>query len=284
MISIVIPTCNRPDLLARCLEHLAPSTQTLSAQFYEVIVTDDSDTDEAARLVYESFSWARWTAGPCRGPAANRNHGASQAKGEWLVFTDDDCLPEPGWLVAFQQAQINNIGISVFEGRVFADRPRRSLCEVSPINDKGGNLWSCNVFILCSLFKELGGFDERFPYPAMEDVELRVRLENRCQRIVFVPEAGVCHPWRRARGWKGWVRYRYSMAVFLAIHPEQRQKFTWMYYLLVVLQTLLKETLPGIVHFRGAGIGCSFITVLFFGSMAFWAALQPAWHEKLVRL
>jgi GT2 family glycosyltransferase len=283
LFSVVIPTYQRLDLLSACLERLKPDIQSLESQSYEVIVTDDGQSIVAEDMIAKQYPWVRWVQGPRRGPAANRNHGASQARGKWIILTDDDCLPEPDWLAAFQRAQVNHAEVFVFEGRVFTDRPRRSLDEISPINDKGGNLWSCNVCILRSLFQELGGFDERFPYAAMEDVELRIRLEKRGQKIVFLSEAGICHPWRKASGWKGWMKYRDSVAVFLTLHPEQRQKLTSMYYLQVMMQTLIKETLPGLVYFRGAGASQSLVTVLFFGSMAFRAALQPSWYKKVVQ-
>lgn len=282
LFSVIIPTYQRLDLLAACLESLKPDVQTVDAS-YEVIVTDDGRSILAQEMIAEHYSWVTWVQGPQRGPAANRNNGASQAKGKWLVFTDDDCLAEADWLRVFRQGQASHPAVAVFEGRVFADRPRRSLGEFSPLNEKGGNLWSCNVCIARELFQVLGGFDERFPYAAMEDEELRVRLEKRQERMVFLAEAGICHPWREATGWKGWMRYRYSVAVFLKLHPEQRQKKTSMHYLHVTAHILLRETLPGLVQFRGAGAGQSFITLLFFGLMALRSALQPTWYEKLVQ-
>src|SRR5688500_16117871 len=97
-ISVVIPTRHRNDLLALVLDRLAPGTQTLPADQYEVIVTDDGSITTAEAMIREKFSWARWTQGPRKGPAANRNHGASLAQGEWIAFTDDDCLPSSRWL------------------------------------------------------------------------------------------------------------------------------------------------------------------------------------------
>ncbi len=280
LLSVVIPTYQRLDLLSACLDRLKPDIQTIDPQSYEVIVTDDGKSILAQAMIAEQYPWVRWVQGPRRGPAANRNHGASQARGKWLIFTDDDCLPQPSWLAAFQQAQVSHTTVSVFEGRVFTDRPRRSLDEISPTNDKGGNLWSCNVCILKALFQELGGFNERFPHAAMEDVELRIRLEKRGEKMLFLPEAGICHPWRKAAGWKGWVKYRESVAVFLMLHPEQRPKFTSKHYFEVMVRILIKETLPGLVRFRGAGTGQSLLTVLFFGTMACRTALQPTWYEN----
>ena len=86
--SVVIPTCRRNDALAACLDCLADGAQTLPARGYEVIVADDAPDGQNARaMVAERFPWAHWVAGPGKGPAANRNRGAAEARGAWLAFT-----------------------------------------------------------------------------------------------------------------------------------------------------------------------------------------------------
>ena len=50
------------------------------------------------RFLAQQYPWVSWGRGPRRGPAANRNAGALRARGEWLAFTDDDCVPDPNWL------------------------------------------------------------------------------------------------------------------------------------------------------------------------------------------
>src|SRR5688500_16589114 len=94
--SVVIPTYHRNDLLARCLRQLVPGRQTLDASRYEVIVTDDGRDTTAEAMIRDQFSFVRWVRGPQRGPAANRNNGVKHARGEWVVFTDDDCVPTEG--------------------------------------------------------------------------------------------------------------------------------------------------------------------------------------------
>ena len=152
--SVVIPTCRRNDALARCLNRLMPGEQTLPAEDYEVIVSDDGpDANDARLLVEHTYPWARWVQGPKHGPGQNRNHGAKQARGEWLVFTDDDCLPEPGWLAGYA-ARIDEraTGSScprVFEGKTVSDTGGQpmDLRFTAPTNEEGGLLWSCNFAI-----------------------------------------------------------------------------------------------------------------------------------------
>jgi GT2 family glycosyltransferase len=196
LISVVIPTRHRNKALAECLQRLAPGVQTLPADGYEVIVTDDGSVTTAEVLVRERFPWARWTAGPRRGPAANRNHGASLARGEWLAFTDDDCLPSAGWLAAFAAAAAAG-DADVLEGRTTCDAGIHSILDEAPINLTGGNLWSCNMTIAWDSFDRLGRFDERFPHAAVEDIEFQIRVGRAGLRVRFVAAATVDHPPRR---------------------------------------------------------------------------------------
>jgi GT2 family glycosyltransferase len=194
-ISIIIPTFHRNDLLARCLDCLAPSVQTLSAEAYEVIVTDDGYQSTAEQMIRDHYPWVRWLAGPRQGPAANRNHGARQAQAEWLVFTDDDCLPAPNWLAEFVAAIVPEV--QVYEGKTICEAGRCSPLEEAPVNPSGGWLWSCNMMVRRQLFVDLGGFDQSFPYAFMEDTEFRERLRKRGIPFQFVATAVVDHPPRK---------------------------------------------------------------------------------------
>src|SRR5438046_2222732 len=101
--SIVVPTYHRPDLLDRCLAALV--AQDLGPQAYEVIIADDAASEETRRQV------ERWAADErpavryvpvqhAHGPAAARNAGWHAARGEVIAFTDDDTVPDAGWLRA----------------------------------------------------------------------------------------------------------------------------------------------------------------------------------------
>lgn len=204
-LSVIIPTCHRDDTLALCLERLAPGRQSLSASEYDVIVTDDGSHSTAAAMVANRFPWARWVAGPRRGPAANRNHGATQAHGEWLVFVDDDCLPSPAWLEAIALAARAGKA-DLVEGRTecpgAADHPLVERVH----NQNGGSFWSCNLAVRQAVFASLGGFDETFTEAAMEDMEFAWRFKKCGHQAVFAPTALVTHPPRRITWKKYWWR------------------------------------------------------------------------------
>lgn len=194
--SVVIPTCHRPELLARCLRGLGTANA-------EIIVSDDSRDDATRELIERDFSQVRWVAGPRRGPAANRNAGAHLAAGEWLAFIDDDCEPQPGWVDALEHAAAD---IDVVEGCTLAPGAIDSPFEEHVENLHGGVLWSCNFAIRRAAFENLGGFDEDFLEAAGEDMELAARISRAGLRVRFAPEALVHHPPRHV-GWRGvWRR------------------------------------------------------------------------------
>jgi glycosyltransferase involved in cell wall biosynthesis len=190
--SVIIPTCNRPILLARCLRRLAPQAQTRVPGGYEVIVSDDGRWNEEARRVMQRFPWVRWLRGPRRGPAANRNRGAHAARGTWLIFTDDDCLPEPRWLAAFAEATAQPGAAGAFEGAVLPVVPFQRTGLRCPANATGGLFWSANVAIRRDLFQSVGGFCPLFPYAAEEDRDLYLRLQP-VTSIPFIRAACVRH-------------------------------------------------------------------------------------------
>jgi GT2 family glycosyltransferase len=251
--SIVIPTCQRNHLLALCLHRLAPGAQTIG-EAYEVIVTDDGAANEAKPLIEASYPWARWVEGPKRGPAANRNCGARQARGQWLVFLDDDCLPDAQLLDKYLGASIDSPQIEVFEGRISADRPRQRMDEEAPINESGGQLWSCNFMIRQVFFHKLGGFNEAFHYAAMEDVDLRKRVQA-VGKIVFMASAFVVHPWRRCgNAAKKWNRVLQAHKVYLSLNPHDRA-FRPVAFSRLIAAAVLKGTLPDLWRFKALGAG-----------------------------
>ena len=246
-ISVIVPTCNRNDALAQCLDLLAPGVQTLPASSYEVIVTDDGADDKNAQtMMREKYPWAIWTKGPRRGPAANRNHGAAQARGEFLAFTDDDCLPTPNWLSAYAASIAAEF--EVYEGVTDATGPLRAPFVVAPINYGSGVLWSCNMMVSRRLFDEIGGFDEGFPHASDEDTDFRERVKRAGKTIQFVPDALIHHPpvrrvWGRksARLWESKVRLSYKA------NPS-RQPYTRRELLWHALRTRVRQLAPAPWH------------------------------------
>jgi len=178
-ISLIIPTCNRPRQLASCLSALSAS---FPADAETIVVADGADP-ELAKWVAPFLEPMRLTLlqADRRGPSAARNRGLKAARGEVVVFTDDDCRPHPGWLSALAG------GVSLSPPRAVAGitrngRPENVYADTAElvlrllaIHDRAITgrerfLPSNNIAFPRETLLELGGFDER--YRTAEDREI----------------------------------------------------------------------------------------------------------------
>jgi GT2 family glycosyltransferase len=218
-LSVVIPTYQRTALLRECLRLLNPEVQGWELAHYEVIVTDDCPSASARTQLAQEFPWVKWIQGPGRGPSANRNNGIQHAEATLILLTDDDCLPQTQWLSAYWEAH-NQHPQAFLEGKTLADRPQQRWDEEAPINQEGGLGWSCNIAFAKHAFLQVGGFDEGFPYPAMEDVDFHFRMTAQFP-AVFVPKALIIHPWRRIEPWKR-TRMQYASRLYFYRKHQSR--------------------------------------------------------------
>jgi GT2 family glycosyltransferase len=251
-ISIIIPTCNRNDLLSECLDSIAPGVQSIKDN-YQVIVTDDSKESAARDIIDEKYKWVKWVKGPQKGPAANRNNGASYADGQWLIFIDDDCLPNKNLLLGYENGIKAHPEILVFEGCTIVDRPKNKFNEEAPLNTTGGYLFGCNFAINTDYFRQLYGFDEKFPYPAMEDSELAYRIKRQGVKLFFLKDAIAMHPWRTKQNSFKMTLKRFSSALyFIEKHPQERHNLGFIYYLRSFYHSVV-DTFGNCVRFRFRG-------------------------------
>ena len=253
--SVVVPSYERPADLKICLESLSDQNQ-IDAPSYEIIVSDDSKSDSSKILIEKDFPHVHWGEGKKIGPAGNRNAGVARAGGEWIVFLDDDCIAQEGYLKAYANAIEANPDVLVFEGRIFADRPRKTWTEGCPENEQGGMLWTSNLCVNRKLFIEIGGLDERFQI-AYEDVDFAYRLLQKGIDSFFVNEAAVCHPWRTLKqegnNWKKAGYQLQELLIFLDKHPHQYPLHSAKVFLKNVLRGLFKELPMGLIEFGGKG-------------------------------
>lgn len=187
-LSVVIPTRDRRALLRRCLDAVLEQQSDVA---FEVVVVNDAGCpigdivvgDERVSLVE----------GSGRGPAAARNAGIALASGDIVLFTDDDVIPQPGWIQAAIAAMAQTPHAVGVVGRV--ESPAYDpLYEHSVSNGTGlGCFLTCNVAYRRTALKAVLGFDEGFPYPAEEDRDLGYRMQQ-LGPVVFCPEMLVVHP------------------------------------------------------------------------------------------
>lgn len=99
--SVIIPVRNRPEQLRRCLSGIRAGI--FPPDCYEILVVDNGSTDATSAVAAE-FAGVGLLSEPVPNRCRARNHGAEAARAPWLVFIDSDCVPDPGWLLALNQA------------------------------------------------------------------------------------------------------------------------------------------------------------------------------------
>jgi glycosyltransferase involved in cell wall biosynthesis len=198
LISVVVPTRDRPAALARCLGAL--STQTVADALEVIVVDDGSRAAEEVSAVVAPHRRARLIQRAGGGPAAARNAGAQQARGAVLCFTDDDCAPHREW--AERLAQALDRGADAAAGITL--NGGGSLGEASEIvahapaavraGDEGKLTFAPSNNIACTrvVFESIQ-FDESYPSAAGEDREWCARLTAAGYVLRLEPDARVVH-------------------------------------------------------------------------------------------
>jgi GT2 family glycosyltransferase len=132
------------------------------------------------------------------GPAAARNAGWRVARGEIIAFTDDDCLPDSGWL-ASGVAAFDEEGVIAATGQTIVPLPPSpSDYERNTAGLETSEFITANCFCRRGVLAAIGGFDEQFTTAWREDSDLHFRLLGTGGRIVHVTSAVVVHPVRQA--------------------------------------------------------------------------------------
>ena len=201
--SIVIPTYNRPERLVNCLEAIA--RLDYPGDCFEVIVVDDGSKNPLD-LVIEPLKDKidlKLLQQENAGPAAARNRGASEARGEFLAFTDDDCQPTADWLTQFAAsfatnplAMLGGKTINALSSNPFSAASQKLIDYLyeyyNPAKGKDAFFASNNIAMPTANFRALNGFDVSFPLAAAEDRDFCDRW-NRAYPMVYVPQAQVDH-------------------------------------------------------------------------------------------
>ncbi len=196
--SIIVPTFNGASRIGHCLDALLKLTSGKSA---EILVVNDGSTDNTVNVV-ECYSEVRLITQANTGPAAARNHGALEAQGSIILFTDDDCVPMPEWLDAmlepFHDPEV--IGVKgVYRTRQKSVIARFVQIEYEDRYRLMAGLPSIDFIDTYSAafrrerFLEMSGYDTSFPVACAEDVELSYRMSARGWKMKFAPAAIVYH-------------------------------------------------------------------------------------------
>lgn len=198
-VSVVCSTYDRAELVARLLRSLGD--QTLPPGDLEVVVVDNGSSDGTStvleRLAHDVHFRLRFVRhARNRGAAGGRNTGWRVAAAPVVAFTDDDCVPEPGWLerglAALEGAEPRTFAV----GRTRPD-PDEEHWLLRPFSrsmsvEEPRFFETCNIFYRREDLEVLGGFDERFGIGG-EDTDLALRLLDDGGRVRWAPDAVVRH-------------------------------------------------------------------------------------------
>ncbi len=210
-VSFVIPLYNRPDEISELLTSFLSVRRPESGLDYEIVIVEDGSSIPAG-LVVSSFRDRLpilYLTQQNTGPSGARNHGASDARGEWLIFLDSDTILPEGYFDALIPV-LNDPETGLFGG------PDRGHADFSPLQkgisysmtsllttggirgqkDGGGSAdvfypRTFNMGIRKTLFDRLGGFDVRMRYG--EDLDLSMRATESGAKSRLVPAAWLYH-------------------------------------------------------------------------------------------
>ncbi len=217
--SIVVPAYNAQKTIKECLTALF--RQTVETKDYEVIVVDDGSIDLTGSIA-RGFP-VKLIRQDNKGPASARNNGARQAKGEIILFTDSDCVPENNWIEEMA-LPFRDKGVCAVKG-AYRTEQRGVVARFSQVEfeerfaklKKEPSIDMVDTYsagFRQEVFLGLNGFDENFPVANNEDTELSYRMSSKGMRMVFNPNAIVAHlnhpdslgRYARIKFWRGYWR------------------------------------------------------------------------------
>jgi glycosyltransferase involved in cell wall biosynthesis len=196
LVSVIVCTRNGARTLRRCLEGIAE----LRYPRYEVIVVDDGSTDVSAAIAAE-FDVRLISIEPS-GLSAARNVGLAAARGEIVVYLDDDAWPDPDWLrflvLAFRTSDHAAIGGPNLPPA--DDGPVATCVANSPggpthvllSDSEAEHIPGCNMAFRRHALECIGGFDPQF-LTAGDDVDICWRLQDAGETLGFHAAAVVWH-------------------------------------------------------------------------------------------
>ena len=209
-VSVVIPTCNRPEDVRRCLDHMA----RVSYPHWDLVVVDQSDderTEAVARRFMDALPNLTYHRMREKGAARARNGGIAITEGEIIAFIDDDCTVAPNWLDEVAATLQRHPQVSLIFGAVESapHNPRESYVTVytprkesvahgprSFLHTQG---LSANMYMRREVVARVGLFDTCLgPGSGVftgggEDIDYLYRSLARGLHVVYTPHVAVKH-------------------------------------------------------------------------------------------
>ena len=209
--SVVIPVYGQLEHTLRCLRALAEKPPQAP---FEVIVVDDGSADDTAGVLPGIDGLRYHRRAQNGGFIAACNDGAAMARGEYLVFLNNDTVPQPGWLDALLQTFTEHPDAGLVGAQLLY--PDGRLQEAGGVVFDDGNGWNYGrnqspadprygylreadyasgaaIAIPRTLFAQVGGFDARYAPAYYEDTDLAFAVRAAGRRVLYQPAARVVH-------------------------------------------------------------------------------------------
>ncbi len=237
--SIVIPTFQRRELVCA---HVQAFARQLEAPAFEVIVAVDGATDgtgDALRRLDTPFPLTVLEQ-PNRGASVARNAGAAAARGEILLFLDDDMEPAPDLLAVLDRSHRDGPKLVFGHLPIHPDSPANFLSRgigewtegrrMRLTSDGAAltlhDLLTGQLSLPRALFQAVGGFDTAFTRDGTfgnEDLDFGYRMMKQGHRLVFEPAAVSCQNYvvTAARYFEQSRQAGHADVAFVRKHPEQ---------------------------------------------------------------
>jgi len=199
-VSVVIPSFGRPALLQKSISSLG--RQHFTEGLYEIIVVIDGPDQASRALLSQWSSCVKYKIHSVqKGPAAARNTGWRAARGELVIFIDDDCIAADGFIEAYWQAYKKaNLPLCAFSGKTLVplygtptdyekNVSKLQSCEFITAN------CACNKKAL----EKINGFDEQYKMAWREDSDLHFSFLQNNIPVIVAERALISHPVRKCR-------------------------------------------------------------------------------------
>jgi glycosyltransferase involved in cell wall biosynthesis/GT2 family glycosyltransferase len=203
--SVLVCTHNRPEGLRKLISSLKPQLkEKLDCEL--IIFNDGTHSSAYDAVIATDNSWINYHSSSVNlGIATARNRVASHARGEFLIFVDDDCEVEDGWLDWLLSRIQHQPNIDIIAGEVRPNLRDQSsttanmqvmfnLIPRTRIVNQNVLFVTANLAIRHSFFDALGGFSEAGDFlGAGEDTEFALRSAELGARVEFDPHWVVSH-------------------------------------------------------------------------------------------
>ena len=210
-VSIIIPVCNQFVYTYQCLQSILDTCGDLA---YEIVLADDASTD-ATRNIQKKVSGIRVVRNEQNLRfLRNCNNAAKSARGEFIVFLNNDTQVQDGWLQSLLRLMDARPDCGMAGSKILF--PDANLQEAGGIVWRDGTAWNygrgqsadkpefnyvkevdyisgCSIMIRTALWREIGGFDERFAPAYCEDSDLAFAVRAHGYKVLYQPDSVVVH-------------------------------------------------------------------------------------------